>query len=158
MTSASDLLGVKVPEYSPAFANMLFWARILAAEDGVHAIRPQDLLIGMFRDNLLAEDNRRSLVSLLELTPAFRDALELRIRRSRQPAPAELPLMGDLPLSSDSADMVNEAVYVAESRTSKALVPLHLLLVIIRRDASLAAHIHQLGLSLDRVERALDSE
>ena len=138
---------------------MLIWARLIAGDEGRRAIGPREMLLGMFRENLMAEEaDESSLQSLLLLSPSFLEDLELRLEQKKQIPMINGSPSGDLPLSSDGVEIISKAQVIADQVGSSEVTPIHVLAAILEGDGPLRAHLEQLGLTVSVVYEVLKGD
>lgn len=144
----------------------LFLARLVAAENGESEIRPQDLLLGLFRKS--AEGPEPSLSRMLALPDSVYSDLRTRIYGSvGPPGHADLPTADrlqpipigstDFPLTGESQAILSQAISLAEGRNQE-IGPVHIFLSLWSYpDELLRNALTEIGITEQRVERIADA-
>jgi hypothetical protein len=141
-----------MPEQLKPLLDALFWARVIAAQDGALEIRPQNLLLGLFRGALAENSMEEPIWKLLGLRASVYDELHARLRGS-----AELKSIehGDFPLAGNSQSVIREASNIAQSRADSQIPPLYVLLAFLSDPSLLNDALVRVGITKDLVEHAL---
>jgi ATP-dependent Clp protease ATP-binding subunit ClpA len=139
---------------SESFIDALLWARLVASEQGANEIRPEHLVIGMFRGPSLVSGHE-NVIEIVLGVPSLGARIAEMIGQGDVHGNSTALQQGDVPLNESARAVLKKAEELAREGGRQSVGALHILLAIIRLNAFPSARLNAAGLTTAIIERAL---
>lgn len=138
---------------SESFVDALLWARVVASEQGADEIRPEHLILGVFRGPSLVSGQENDIETVLGI-PSLGQRIAEKIGGGDVRGNTAALQYGDIPLNESSRDVLKRAEECAREKGSQSVSALHILLAVVRSPEFPSALLNAAGLTAAIIERA----